>query len=131
ESLGRRIEQQRAMRPFESIQDLARRCDARPDDLTSLAFAGAFASFGLQRRAALWQVAHINRSPGPIFDKLPDTSVSPLPEMIPIESTRADYDSAYLTVGAHMMAHHREQLTLRGVASTRDLGRFRHGATVK
>jgi error-prone DNA polymerase len=131
ETIGRRIEQQRALRPFENVQDLARRCSPRPDELTQLALAGAFGSLGLQRRAALWQVAQVNRSPGPIFDELPDTSVSPLPEMTAAEITRTDYDTTYTTVGPHAMAHHREYLIREKILSSRDLGAIREGTVVK
>src|SRR5262249_15060088 len=69
---GLAIEEERAKAPFASPEDLVRRCDLRAGELEILANVGALASFGLSRRAALWQVARLARSAGPLFDELPD-----------------------------------------------------------
>src|SRR5207245_5098121 len=68
--------------PFVSVDDLAHRCRLRDDQLTKLAYAGALASLGLRRRAALWQAAQAARSPGELFSEAPAPSpASPLREM--------------------------------------------------
>jgi error-prone DNA polymerase len=61
-------------RPFRDVDDFARRCNVREDQLTKLAWAGALASFGLTRRAALWQAAEAAKPAGELFE---DTSLSP------------------------------------------------------
>jgi len=55
--------------PFVSADDLARRANLRGDQLTKLAFAGALASLGLRRRAALWQSAQAAKPAGELFEE--------------------------------------------------------------
>ena len=47
---------------YASVDDLAHRCKLRDDQLTKLAYAGALASLGLRRRAALWQAAQAGKA---------------------------------------------------------------------
>ena len=118
---GERIEREQAAAPFRSVDDLARRCRLRPDELDKLAYAGALAAFGRTRREALWQVAKVAREAGPLFARIPSDDPSPLPEMTPIEETRADYVATEITTGPHMLAHLRDSLNARGVLSARQL----------
>jgi error-prone DNA polymerase len=62
---GLRIE---AAQPFTSTDDLAVRTRIRDDEMTKLAYAGALASFGLTRRAALWQGAWAAKEAGELFE---------------------------------------------------------------
>jgi error-prone DNA polymerase len=55
--------------PFVSTDDLARRANLRGDQLTKLAYAGALASLGLRRRAALWQSAQAAKPAGELFEE--------------------------------------------------------------
>jgi error-prone DNA polymerase len=55
--------------PFVSADDLARRANLRGDQLTKLAYAGALASLGLRRRAALWQSAQAAKPAGELFEE--------------------------------------------------------------
>jgi len=57
-----------AAAPFVSADDLARRANLRGDQLTKLAYAGALASLGLRRRAALWQSAQAAKPAGDLFE---------------------------------------------------------------
>lgn len=127
---GEAVERAQAAAPFSSIDDLAQRCRLRPGELELLAHAGALASFGRTRRAALWQVAKVAREAGPLFAKVPTDDPSPLPEMSPIEETRADYASTEITAGPHMLAHLRKPLARRGVLSARELLRRKDGDRV-
>jgi error-prone DNA polymerase len=125
---GLRIE---AAQPYTSPDDLARRARLRDDQLTRLAFSGAMSSFGMTRRAALWQAAEAARDAGELFAK-PSASKkrSPLPEMSRIEETMADYSSMDLTTGAHLMEHYREQLNRDGVLSAEQLKHVPNGSRV-
>jgi error-prone DNA polymerase len=118
---GERIEREQAAAPFRSVDDLAVRARLRPDELDKLAYAGALAAFGRTRREALWQVAKVARKAGPLFAGIPTEDPSPLPEMTPIEETRADYVATEITTGPHMLAHLRHSLAARGVLSAREL----------
>jgi len=62
------VVEERARSPFDSIEDFARRTRLHADELERLATIGAFAAFDRTRRDALWQVAALARSPGPLFD---------------------------------------------------------------
>jgi len=129
---GEAVERAQAASPFHSIDDLARRCRLRDGELELLAHAGALAAFGRTRRAALWQVAKVAREAGPLFAEIPtdDPNPSPLPEMSPIEETRADYATTEITTGPHMLAHLRKSLSRRGVLSARELTRQKDGDRV-
>ena len=118
---GERIEREQAAAPFRSVDDLAVRARLRPDELDRLAYAGALSGFGRTRREALWQVAKVARKPGPLFEGDATDDPSPLPEMTPIEETRADYVATEITTGPHMLAHLRRTLSERGVLSARQL----------
>jgi error-prone DNA polymerase len=128
---GEAVERAQAVAPFFSIDDLARRCRLKPGELELLAHAGALSSFGKTRRAALWQVAKVAREAGPLFEEIPTDDPSPLPEMSPIEETRADYATTEITTGPHMLAHLRKPLASRGVLSAKELSWRRDGDRVK
>src|SRR5712692_39908 len=82
-------------------------------ELDALAYAGAFAAFGLTRREALWQAAAAERDPQSLFAGIdavagdendpPAATRAPLPEMAPVEETLADYSSTGVTIGPHLM----------------------------
>ena len=121
EATGQRIEAEQATAPFEGVEDLARRCALRPDELDRLAHAGALAGFGRTRRAALWQVAKVARPAGALFERLPADDPSPLREMSPEEETAADYQTTQMTTGPHLVEHWRPRLRARGILSAAEL----------
>ncbi len=148
EEAGRRIEEERAHRPFASLEDVAFRCGLRAEELATLAEIGAFAAFGQTRREALWQVAGLPR--GPLFEfrsglprpvPSPETgkhhglqhprSPCPLPPMTPLERTLADYRGTGLTVGPHVMSSLRSELRARGVLRASELECVPNGHWVK
>jgi error-prone DNA polymerase len=57
----------RAERPFDSIEDAWRRSGVPVAALEKLADADAFASLGVDRRQALWQVRGLAETPLPLF----------------------------------------------------------------
>ncbi|MEO8378701.1 MAG: error-prone DNA polymerase [Acidobacteriota bacterium] len=132
---GLRVE---AAQPFASADDLARRARLRDDQLTKLAYAGALASFGMTRRAALWQAAEAARDAGELFQsdgKTPRNTApalrgSPLLEMSRLEETLADYQAMELTTGRHLLEHYRTQLSKDGVLSAAQLCKVPNGSRV-
>jgi error-prone DNA polymerase len=125
---GLRIE---AAQPYASTDDLARRGRLRDDQLTKLAYAGALASFGMTRRAALWQAAEAARDAGALFEKAtPRKKKNPLPEMSHLEETIADYQAMELTAGKHLMDHYRPQLERDGILSAEQLKHAPNGSYV-
>ena len=105
-----RIENARAVRPFETVADLARRAQLDRKDLHVLADANALASLAGNRREALWQsVAAV-----PDKDMLAAAAVQDeTPELgAPTEANDivADYRSVGLTLGRHPLELLRPQL---------------------
>jgi error-prone DNA polymerase len=130
---GRALVAARERAPLRDVADLCSRTALRRDELDALAELGALASIdpaAKGRRAALWQVAAVERDPRSLFAGVaPRDERSPLREMTPVERTLADYRQSGLTTGPHVMVHLRAELTRRGVlpaAALRDLpdGRF-------
>jgi error-prone DNA polymerase len=130
-------------RRFASVEDLVARTGLRRDELTVLAEIGALNAFGLDRRAALWQIERVVRPAGELFDEAADRGpggadldtgreiASPLPSMTPDERLVADYAGTSLTIGPHPMAFRRHQLSMRGVIPAIDLPRVRSGRRVR
>jgi error-prone DNA polymerase len=129
-------------RRFSSIDDLVRRAALRQDEVRALAECGALASFGGDRRTALWQAERAGRPAGALLENddgeaadgdVPSecASGSPLPPMSLAERVQADYTRTGLTIGPHPMALVRASLATRGVARAVDLARGRAGRRVR
>jgi len=105
-----RIEDARAIRPFDSVADLARRAHLDRADLQVLAGANALVSLAGNRRAALWQAV------GAVPDKdllRPTTVDEDMPELAaPSEGDDivGDYRAQGLTLGRHPLALLRKRL---------------------
>ncbi len=132
EESGKRIVEEAAAAPFGSVQEVARRCRLRADELEALALVGAFASLGQTRRSALWQVSALDGRRPPLAQAMqPDPAPSPLPEMTRVERYVADYRGAGVTVGSHPLSLRRRELVARGVLSAAELQRRRNGERVR
>ena len=133
---------------FKSVDDLVTRTGIRREELQTLADIGAFASFGYERREALWQVEKAVRPAGELFraaeaghagqteSPIPNPqSLSevqcPLPAMTSEERLVADYAGTHLTIGPHPMAMRRSELAMRGVLRAVDLSRARDGRRIR
>ena len=136
ETTATELEAARAMRPFATVDELARRVPSltRPD-LTTLAEVGALNSIGegIHRREALWQVERAARKPGPLLEALDrdEEAKSPLRAMEPHERMVADYASTGVTVGRHPMAHCRQELIALQIIRAGDLSLLRHGVKAR
>jgi len=132
---GQALVAARARAPFRDIPDLAKRTGLRRDELDTLAELGALSaidSTARSRRAALWQVAAIERDPSSLFAGLPPPETpSPLPEMTPLEVTLADYRRSGITTGPQLLARMRKALRERGALSARELRDLPNGRFVR
>jgi error-prone DNA polymerase len=142
EEAGRQIE---AVRTFPSIDDLIARAGLRQEEARTLAEIGALASFGGDRRTALWQAERLplpanlrtpapepaSSTPAPRNPGTPEPVQSPLAPMTASERVQADYDGMGLTIGPHPMALVRGLLATRGVQRARDLAQGRPGRRVR
>jgi error-prone DNA polymerase len=122
-----RIENARAVRPFETVADLARRAQLDRKDLHVLADANALASLAGNRREALWQsVAAV-----PDKDMLAGAAVQDeTPELgAPTEANDivADYRSVGLTLGRHPLELLRPQLLANRLMPASTLRTYRDG----
>lgn len=149
EETGLRIKRERIARTFTSIADFTARVAPNKRELDAIAYAGAFATFGLTRREALWQAAAVERDPSSLLagaepsfeesiveDDAPHDTIekvrkAALPKMRPIEETLADYASTGVTAGPHLMAHLRARLRSRGILSAAELTNAKDGQWVK
>ncbi len=135
-SVATEIERVRSLRPFGSIEELARRVPALSQaDLDTFAETGALNALGknVHRRDALWQVSRAGRQAGPLFSELDqdEEKYSPLQAMSPEERLVADYAGTGITVGRHPMAHCRMQLRQMNILRAGDLKLLRHGVPAR
>jgi len=132
---GEAIARERARAPFRGVPDLAKRSALRRDELDALAELGALASIdpaARSRRAALWQVAALERDPTSLFAGQPPAEAGcPLPEMTPWEVTLADYRRSGITTGPQLLASLRPALRERGVLSAEELRGVPDGRVVR
>jgi error-prone DNA polymerase len=122
EDAARRIEE---ARPFRDLTDLVRRARLDRGSVEKLARADALRGLGLDRRAALWEAAAVERAiplEAPVAEQLPL-----LPEATAGEKVVLDYLGTGLTLGPHPLALLRPRLSAISNATTADLGTMRHG----
>jgi len=137
-----RIVEQRAERPFYSIDDMKQRVpQIQIDELRVLASVGALNFIvkekGIHRRDALWQVERANRPAGPLIAAASEESMetaqdypSPLKPMTPKERLFADFHGTGLTVGPHPLAQYRVELALKGIVPASNLRELPDGKGV-
>jgi len=123
-STGRRIESERAHRPFESLDDFRLRVAPSKDTLRTLASTGALNGLVDHRRDGLWKIAR----PANEEASLPlhsTQTTSPLPWMNPSERMNADFAGMGVTTGPHPMALIRPALA--GIIRANELPALRNG----
>ncbi|MEO7144913.1 MAG: error-prone DNA polymerase [Bryobacteraceae bacterium] len=113
---------ERTQSPFSSIDDLRRRVPSiSKDELKTLAGLGALNRTGSEprhRRDALWQSELALRPVSELLENTaPPQAPSPLKPMNPVERLHADFAGSGLSIGAHPMRFHREQLDCMRVAT--------------
>lgn len=131
EATGRRIEAERARRPFASLSDLVRRCAIHEDERRQLARAGACGAFGEHRRDVLWQMAALERDSTSLLAPVERSTGTPLPPPSGFEETLEDYAATGLTTGPHVMVHFRAMLTSQRVYTCADVRSQPDGAWVR
>ncbi len=130
ESVVQRIEAVRREWRFASVDDVARRCELRKDEVEALAEAGAFESLAASRRAALWQ-ARLPRAPGLFQERAVLEPAEHLPELRAGERLLLDYRHKGLSVGDHPMRHFRDKLRARRVVTAKELFGCQQGQRVE
>lgn len=117
------IEQARTDGLFGSMEEFTRRTGLSRAVATRLAKAGAFKSFGLNRRDALWHALGQDKKELPLFDTLPAApeQATALPEIQPVEEMLADYRTLGMTLGRHPIGFLRPALDELKIARADDL----------
>ncbi len=128
---GKRIVDARAVRPFESLEDLVRRTHVPTRTHTSLAEAGALGGLSGERRDALWQVTGWIARQDDAMELGGDVNgQAEFAKLTKQDQIFWDYaTSDHSTIG-HPLAPMREELRAKGWPDARTLGRGRHGSRV-
>jgi error-prone DNA polymerase len=122
-----RIETARAIRPFDSVADLARRADLERHDLQVLAGGNALQGLSGNRRQALWEAV------GAVPDKdllRPTAPQEEAPQLRPPtegEDILNDYRAQGLTLGRHPLALLRPKLLAKRFLPAEVLNTFSNG----
>ena len=128
---GRRLSAAAKERPFQDFEDVARRSGLRQDKLETLAEAGAFACFGLDRRGALWQVHGFATPREPALPM--DSRVSPprFPSLSALETVAWDHQAADHSTRGHLLKPLRSALDARKLPTARQINRMQDGRRVR
>jgi error-prone DNA polymerase len=126
-----RILEERAARPFDGVTDLGRRTGASGAELLALAEVGALASFGRERKDAMWQALALPQARDLLQPAVRETSDPALPPMTPHDEMVADFRGTGLTTGPHPMAFLRDRLARERVTAAADLVRVPDGRRVR
>jgi error-prone DNA polymerase len=122
-----RIAEVRAIKPFDSVDDLARRARLSVPDLEALARANALLSLSGHRRQAAWQVAGMAPAPALLKDAPIAEEVLALPCASEGQEIVADYASLGLTLNRHPLALLRDRFKAMNLSTARDMRSFPNG----
>ncbi|SAL53539.1 DNA polymerase [Caballeronia choica] len=122
-----RIETARAVRPFSSVSDLARRAQLDRHDLQVLASANALATLAGNRREALWQSVAAVPDKDILADACLDDETPMLGAPSEAEGIVGDYKSTGLTLGRHPLELLRPILLEQRLLPASTLRTYRNG----
>ncbi|MFM0185555.1 error-prone DNA polymerase [Paraburkholderia nemoris] len=122
-----RIENARAVRPFESVKDMARRAQLDRKDLHILADANALALLAGNRREALWQSVAAVPDKDMLAAAIVEEETPELGAPTEAHDIVADYRSVGLTLGRHPLELLRPQLLANRLMPASTLRTYRDG----
>jgi error-prone DNA polymerase len=122
-----RIELARAIRPFASVADLARRADLDRGDLQVLAAGNALLALAGHRRQALWQAVGAVPDKDLLRPTVPEEATPTLQQPGEGEEIVGDYRAQGLTLGRHPLALLRPQLLAKRFLPAEVLMDFQNG----
>ncbi|RKF23019.1 DNA polymerase III subunit alpha [Altericroceibacterium spongiae] len=123
-------------RPFDSVEQLARKAGLPQRALRLLADGDAFDSIGLERREALWEARRTPPDELPLFAaararELGEEPAAGLPAMSLSEQVVADYQTFRLSLKAHPMSFLRPVFDREGISPCAALTKGRNEQKVK
>ena len=109
-------------RPYASMAELVRRVPLSQRQLETLATAGAFGCFGLDRRGALWAAGAVAAgTPDRLAGVVVGAEPPPLPPMTPVEEVVADVWATGVSADRHVVSFVRDRLAEVGAVNAADL----------
>ena len=119
-------------RKFASLAEFQRKTKLSRHVLERLANADAFDSLGLSRRDVLWQVAGLDDSPSPLFEKsIDENDEVNLPVMPEQQEVMTDYATAGLSLKQHPVSFLRDQLSESKVRPAQELSTAKNGRWIQ
>ncbi|HWL03263.1 MAG TPA: error-prone DNA polymerase [Microbacteriaceae bacterium] len=132
ETAGRIVAEREAHGPYRSMRELVRRTDIGERQLEALSNAGAFDTFGITRRQALWEAGAAARDRA---EFLPGTAVAVQPPLFPdqtaFERLAEDLRATGISIDDHPVAHFRTELDARGVLPSPQLRAAESGRRIE
>lgn len=127
---GEQITKVRAIKAFESVDDLARRAELSQQDLQALARANALLSLAGHRRQAAWQVSGMLPAPALLRNAPVAEDGIALPPASEGQEIVADYASIGLTLNRHPLALLRDRFKAMKLSTAREMKSFGNGRLV-
>jgi error-prone DNA polymerase len=125
------IEEARKQGEFSALDDFVRRTGLDAKSLSSLAEAGAFESFGMPRRQALWQVRGLLRERESSLELAAHGKRARFAGLTPIEQIAWDYRTSSHSPRAHPLSLLRRELLRQRLPEARALSGMRNGTQVR
>ena len=122
-----RIEDARAIRPFQNVTDLARRAGLDRGDLQVLAASNALSALAGHRREALWQAVGAVPDKDLLRPTTPDEEIPVLAAPSEGDEIVGDYRSHGLTLGRHPLALLRPQLFKQRFMTAEVMSHYHNG----
>ncbi|MFI5707919.1 error-prone DNA polymerase [Kribbella sp. NPDC051620] len=125
------VEEREKNGPYADMADLVRRTGLTAVQVEALATAGAFDSFGLSRRQALWNAGRAaEERPGHLSGVSSSGPPPMLPGMTGVETTMADLWATGISPDDHPIRHVRPALDERGILRANQLSTAEDGSRV-
>jgi error-prone DNA polymerase len=125
------VEEREKNGPYADMSDLVRRTGLTAVQVEALATAGAFDSFGLSRRQALWNAGRAaEERPGHLSGVSSSGPPPMLPGMTGMETTMADLWATGISPDDHPIRHVRAALDERGILRANQLSTADDGTRV-
>ncbi|OGN98062.1 MAG: hypothetical protein A2Z77_03595 [Chloroflexi bacterium RBG_13_51_36] len=122
---------ERERAPYRSLEDFYLRTRLERQPVGNLILAGAFDSFGCQKRQLLWQLGLLEKTcPGELPLRFSDITVS-LPDFTELEEMKVDYEVQGLSTKYHPMQVFRKDISGDGLLKSSELARFPSDAQVR
>jgi error-prone DNA polymerase len=126
-----RIVRARSAASFDSLEDFVRRTRLNGGLLDTLAEAGAFESFGIERRESLWDVRRLSHAQRESLALSTHEATPSFQRLSSFEEVKWDYRTGSHSARRHPLEPMRPDLTLQGLPDARVVAAMKDGETVR